>query len=246
MPNYEPLDTQKHADLKVDPTVFLNPARGYKTCPIVKSEAFSAAGSFPLFALKNPDTGQLVLSALFTLISDENLFCAKGDWDSPYIPINVRRYPFGVAMGADGQSAGEILIDHDATTSDSINVQAVFEPNGEPTAFLRAHQKSLGLLASEQEPTLKTIDRFSKAELITGLEIELVFSQSTHKVKNLYGINPAKFSALSGAQFEQMAKTGDLSVLLAMHASFAQISRLVWMENRLRTEQIQSFSITPS
>ena len=181
MPNYVPLNLETYADAQVDPTVYLKIARSYKTCPVVTSETFAAAGSFPLFAIKNEQTGQLVLSALFALMSSKNLFCVDEKWEAPYTPINVKRYPFGVAMSADGQSGGDILIDADAVTDASTRGQALFTAAEEPSPFLQSHQKALGLLASEQKSTLETMERLSLRKLLIEIELSLTLSQSTQK-----------------------------------------------------------------
>ena len=246
MPNYEQLTLDQHAELKVDPLLYVSVARSFRSCAIVKSEAFSAAGSFPLFALKNEASGQLVLSALFSLISEKNLFCHESRWGAPYTPVNVKRYPFGVSMSEDGTSPGNILIDADLVPASADAGRAIFDKNGVPTPFFQSFQKSLGLLASEQRPTIATIDRLIDEELLIGMEIKLEFSQSTQSIGQLYGVNPTKFSTLSSHQFERLSTSGDLETLLAMRASLSQISRLVWMENQNLDDKILSFSLAPS
>ena len=72
------LSLEDHKDEKVNSNAWLPFGATLTNCPILKCELFSVAASFPVFFLKNPETGELSLSCLFTLISGEQSFHGKG------------------------------------------------------------------------------------------------------------------------------------------------------------------------
>ena len=237
------LSLEDHKDKKVNSNAWLPFGATLTNCPILKCELFSVAASFPVFFLKNPETGELSLSCLFTLISENNLFTEKGGWASPYTPLNIRRYPFSVSVSSASDSSGEIYIDEAAFDQEG---QALFEEGGEPSDFLENYRKILGLIASDQQPTRQFAERLVDLGLLTGISLKLQRKSGPFRVSELYGLDRAKLQSLSGEQLAELNASGDLEAISALNTSLGQISRLVWMENQNTGDPILQFSIVPS
>ena len=237
------LSLEDHKNKKVNSNAWLPFGTTLTNCPVLKCELFSVATSFPVFFLKNPETGELSLSCLFTLVSDSNLFAEKGDWASPYTPLNIRRYPFSVSVSPNSDSSGEIYIDEAAFDQEG---QALFEDGGEPTDFLENYRKILGLIASDQQPTRQFSERLVDLGLITGMSLKLQRKSGPFSVSELYGLDRAKLQNLSGEQLAELNASGDLEAISALSMSLGQISRLIWMENQNTGDPIFQFSIIPS
>jgi len=110
VPNIEVLDPAKHGGLTLRDGQTAGPAH---LVPVLATELRELAIEMPVVLVKNPDTGAFGLFALTGFRSGENLFLdSQGQWQSDYVPFDVRRRPFVMVRRGDGED-GAIAIDLD-------------------------------------------------------------------------------------------------------------------------------------
>ena len=244
---YESLNEKDHGSLRVAAPVLSSELARRTHAPIVRSELFMAASCFPVFIMRDDEHDQFVPVVQFCLEAGQNLFVGNGQWNSPYLPLDIRRRPFAVAPSGDDSNTDSydvlINIESDLITKDGGH--SLYEA-GEETVFLKLQKEILTAFLAGQEATQNFMIALSEAELLTPVEVLLSTDEGPRRVTGLYGIHHGKFGDLSLTRIGELQERGLLQDCYFMLASYAQTQRLIWMENAVSTRKIQAFSIKPA
>ena len=245
--SYAPLNEKDHKTVRVADSGLSSDLANRRHSPIVRSELFMAAGSFPVFIMRDEERDQFVPTVQFCLEAAKNLFLKSGKWGSPYLPLDIRRRPFAVAPSGDESNSNnyDVLINMESDLLVDEGGHRLYE-DGEETVFLKRQKEVLSVFLAGQKPTDEFIDELSKLDLMTQVEILLSTDEGPRKVTGLYGIHHGKFSDLSPSNIEQLLERGFLQDCYFMLSSYAQVQRLVWMENAVSQRKIQAFSLKPA
>ncbi len=245
--NYAHLNEKDHSAIKVSDPLSSRELCQRTHAPIVRSEIFMAAGSFPVFIMRDEESDSYVLTVQFCLEANRNLFLENDIWQSPYVPLDIKRRPFAVTTSLDdndGESYDVLInLESDLLTDKSSN--ALYE-DGEETVYLRRQKEYLTAIIAGQNDTKNFIDLLEDIGLLAPIEIVLSTDVGTRRVSGLYGIHHGKFSSLSAAEITKLHEQDFLQDCNFMFASYAQVQRLIWMENLVSDRNILSFSIKPA
>lgn len=222
MTNIVPLNSQTHRDLKVQSGAAARFGDNVRFIPVIVGEFAFLATHYPILLTKNAETGGFLVGAMLGIDEGENLFLTERGMDS-YRPLNLQRGPFFTA-GAD------IAIDLDnPRVGDG---RALFEANGEPSAYLQSIIALFRDLRPGLEATHLFLDTLAKLRLIEPIDISLGFDDgSKRRLEDLYTINQDAVRALPDAQVVDLFRRGYLQLIYLMIASVKQVPVLARMKN---------------
>ena len=141
MSNYVILTKTAHRDTKV----ILDRSEAYgdkvKIALTFPQEFRNVQACYPIFFIKDGDTGQFYPAAIFGFEDNENLFLTDQGWDATYIPMMIRRHPFliGFQPGPNGEKAEDnpvVSIDMDNPRVNGEKGEALFTEEGNQTPYL--------------------------------------------------------------------------------------------------------------
>nr|WP_277923409.1 MULTISPECIES: SapC family protein [unclassified Sphingomonas] len=231
------LSREHHAGLRIDPSRAAATAATVHLVRIVRSEIRKAAAHYPLFFVKDGETGQFHLAALMGLEPHENLYWDGSTLDTGYVPLNIRRQPFYI--GGEDAMAGVICVDLESPALDPAGTCAIVEADGSDSRYIAQVQAMLGELARGQEPTQALIALAVSLKLVIEITLDVAFDNGTHCTPSgLYGIDQRALSRQHG-----MLADFDLALdLAAILLSLEQVAGLVRRKNRRIADEAAWFA----
>ncbi len=221
MANIVKLDSQAHRDLRVKagPSASLGDAQRF--APVVPSEFTQMATACPLFLSKDADTGAFYCGAMLGFDEGENLFLEDDDSYHGHRPLSLQRMPFYIS----GSDLG-IDLDHPRLVgSDGV---AVFDADGQPTAYLESVIASFRDLRAGQEQSRAFIDTLLKHDLLEAVDLDIAFDDGGHHhIRGLYMIDRQNLDALGDAVVVELFRRGYLLLIHAMLVSQKQLPALI-------------------
>ena len=231
------LDRVKHRDLKLN-------LGARDLANVSKLNAFFVAGAeftdackeYPVVwvaAGKSDDGKPLVAPiAVFGLKGEQNL-CIDGDaWRVRYVPAMLRLYPFALARVA----ANEMVVCMDEGWIGFGNAgQALFDANGEPSAFTLDVQKQLENFEQEVERTRLAGVMLVDKGLLRDMRFDATLPDGSKLVVDGFlTIDEDKLAALPDADLLLLARNGLLGLIHAHQISLGNMAKLVeWHIARL-------------
>ncbi|KMT64256.1 SapC family protein [Catenovulum maritimum] len=231
--NIQIVNFQLHSDLCIDTKNYEAAENKMNTAYIVATEISTLCHEYPIFIIKNPDNGLFQLCALLGLNSGENLYLDNGQWRAKYLPLDVLRRPFQLALPEGSMdNQGQVAINMDSPQVCVGKGEAVFTEEGEPTAYFKRIQQSFSQLMGGTKFTsslLKQADDLGLLEQVT-LDYESS-SKGKQSLNGLYSFSQEAVSKLAGESLEQCHKSGILQVCYLMQTSGIHLQKLVeWNE----------------
>ena len=222
MTNIVPLNSQTHRDLKVQPAAAARFGDSQRFVAVIAGEFSQLAAHYPILLTKDAQTGAFFAGAMLGIDEGENLFLGERGMET-YRPLNLQRGPFFTA-------GSDLAIDLDhPRVGDG---KALFEDNGEPSAYL---QSILGLfrdLRPGLEITKAFVEALGKLRLIEPVDISLAFDDGTRRqLEGLYTINQEALRALGDAQVIDLFRRGYLQLIYLMIGSLKQVPVLARIKN---------------
>lgn len=243
-PNYVRLNTEQHKDIEIDEHNALESWKVAQNCELVFDEIFSAASCFPIFFMKNPSNGEFMLTCIFSLRSGVNLFVDEQGWSAPYCPLNLLRHPFAVSMSPSNNADHEIYVDLDQISNSKSDAFRLFSDEGQETAILKDRKRILGAIVSGKERIQQLVAALQEFDLLSEMTLALNTVAGSDKVAGLYAIDHNKMKALSISSYQALISQNLLESIYQIKASTAQISRLIYLENKVATNAIVGFSLS--
>ena len=232
------LDNVSHRDLRVHRD--FRPGQGYdeSVARAFPEELEALQNEYPLFFIKNRETGHFEPVALLGFSEGENLYLDNGRWDAWYRPLTVERQPLLIGFQeqeVDGvpTEVPVVHIDLDHPSVSETQGEPLFLPHGGESEWLEQMTSVLMHIHEGHQ----AIPAFSQAlvglELIESVNLDLTFRDGTaHTVKGLYTIDQERLDALGGAALETLHKKGYLRYVYFMIASLPNLSILNERKNR--------------
>ncbi|WP_010163290.1 SapC family protein [Sphingomonas sp. PAMC 26617] len=225
--NLVQLSREQHAGLRIDPAKAAATAANVHLVRIVRSEIRKAAAQYPLFFIKDGETGAFHLAALMGLEPHENLFWDGDTLDAGYVPLNLLRQPFYI--GGEDALAGVICVDLDSPALDPAGARAIVEADGSDSPYIAQVQAMLGDLARGQAPTQALVDLAVSLKLVIEISLDITFDNGARCTPTgLYGIDQRAL-ARHLATLPDFETALDLAALLL---SLEQVAGLVRRKNR--------------
>ena len=239
MSNYVILTKSAHRDTKV----ILDRGEAYgdtvKIALTFPQEFRNVQACYPIFFIKDGDTGQFYPAALFGFEENENLFVTHQGWDATYIPMMIRRHPFliGFQPGPNGEQAENnpvVSIDMDNPRVNTEKGEALFTEEGNQTPYLEGAIAVLEAIHAGHEHNKVFVQALLANDLLEPFTLEITLNDgSNNQLLGFYTINEEKLRDLDGDTLSRLSKEGYLQAIYMQIASFARVRTLIDKKNAL-------------
>ena len=206
---------------------------------IVAGEFGEACKEYPLVWIEAGQDAQGVRQvapiAVFGLAKGQNLCIEGGAWRSAYVPVVMRMYPFALARSGDVQYA--VCHDADSTRLSPTEGEALFEADGQPSAFTLDLQRQLEQVEMEVERTRQMGLELLRLDLLREMRFEAKLPDGAAVgLEGFLTIDDKRFAELPDADVVKMHKSGLLALVLAHQLSLSNMRRLAqWHVQRVGT-----------
>jgi len=240
MANFQLLNNVEHKDLKIitDRSAALGDNVWYAvTFP---SEFRNLQRHYPIFFLKNPNTGEFQAVAMFGVEDGENLFLDESGWNASYIPLNIVRQPFLIGFQEqekDGRVEREpvVSVDMDNPRVNAERGESVFLEHGGQSEYLERINSILKLLHDGMRRSRPFLDTLRELDLLESFVLDVQLDDgSEHHLTGFYTINEDALRKLDGEKLEMLNKRGYLEAIYMAIASMSNIPALLEKKNQLR------------
>jgi hypothetical protein len=245
MTNHVLLDNVNHRDLRIH-QVFA-PGAGYdvNVTPVFPSEFVALQREYPLFFMKNAETGEFEAVALLGFEAGENLFLGDPEWSGEYIPMTIQRQPFLIGFQeqeVDGvpQQVPVVHVDLDHPSVGTTGGEPVFLAQGGEAPHLERMTAVLQAIHEGHEEVRVLARMLVGLELIESVKVDVEFGDgSKQSLAGLFKINEDRLAALPGAALASLNAAGQLQSVFLMLASLASMSRLIERKTRLLAQSVR-------
>ncbi|MGN6124871.1 MAG: SapC family protein [Sphingomonas oligoaromativorans] len=229
MTRIEPLNVDMHHEVVVGTRPDARHGEARHFVPVVVSEFPKLAAHYPILLAKSAETGAFFVGAMLGIEANENLFLADNGDGQAYRPLELRRRPFYTV----GDSLG-IDMDHPCVNAPS--GERLFDPDREPTPFLRGIQAMVGQLKQGIDRTNAFIQTLIRLRLVEPIDISLRFDDGTHhRLDGLYTVSSDRLSELADDEVLSLFRNDDLRLVHTMIGTLEQIPKLARMHNERLT-----------
>lgn len=203
---------------------------------IVAGEFGEACKEYPLVWIEAGQDAQGVRQvapiAVFGLAKGQNLCIEGGAWRSAYVPVVMRMYPFALARSGDVQYA--VCHDADSTRLSPTEGEALFEADGQPSAFTLDLQRQLEQVEMEVERTRQMGLELLRLDLLREMRFEAKLPDGAAVgVEGFLTVDDKRFAELPDAEVVKMHKSGLLGLVHAHQLSLSNMRRLAqWHAQR--------------
>lgn len=223
MTNIALLDTKVHHDLHVETGASARFGDAQRFVPVIVGEFVHVAAHYPVFFSKDAETGGFYCGAMLGIDEGENLFLTEGKPFETYRPLNLQRGPFFTA-------GSDIAIDLDHPRVGG--GQALFDADGQPSAYLKSIMNLFRDLKPGQEQTKVFVETLLGLKLIEPIDISLAFDDgSRRRLEDLYTVNQDALNALPDDKVVEFFRRGYLRAIYFMIASLKQLPVLAQKKN---------------
>ena len=239
MSNYVILTKAAHKDTKV----ILDRSTAYgdkvKIALTFPPEFRNVQACYPIFFIKDGETGQFYPAAVFGFEENENLFLSDQGWDASYIPMMIRRHPFliGYQPGPNGEAAEDnpvVSIDMDNPRLNTEKGEALFTEEGNQTEYLQQSIAGLEAIHAGHEHNKIFIEALLANDLLEPFTLEITLNNgSNNQLLGFYTISEERLRELDGDTLMKLNKEGYLQAIHMQLASFARIRTLIDKKNAL-------------
>ena len=233
------LDNVSHKDLRI--RTGYRPGWGYDThvTRVFPSEFCQLQREYPLFFIKDRESGHFQSVALLGFDEGENLYLGDAGWDADYVPLAIQRQPFLIGFQAqevDGVPAQVpvIHVDLDHPAVNETQGELVFLPHGGLSPFLERIDAILAAIHHGHEASRAFSQVLVGLELIESVQLDTRFDNaSSHRLEGLYKIDEDRLRDLSANALEVLHRDGHLRDVYLMLASLHNMPRLIARKNRV-------------
>lgn len=228
MKNFEALSPSKHRDVRIMVDYIDQPDAQTNSVPILVSELLLCGANYPLFLIKNSETGEFMCCALLGFAENENLFLHDGQWSATHIPLTFSRKPFHMT-----QESNLVYIDIDNPWVNRDRGERLFLDNGEFAPYMTEVIRKLERIAIGMDETQAFIRVLAKHDLIEPVKLDVTFDNDlSEKLNGLYTIKKQGISDLSNTELQQLHQTGALEGAYIMLHSLENVKALAKLKNK--------------
>lgn len=235
------LDNVTHKDLRIRAGYREGTGYDVNVARVFPAEFELAQRDYPLFFIKNKESGHFETIAMLGFVEGENLYLTKDGWSARYIPWTIQRQPF--LIGFQEQTTEGVPtrvpvvhVDMDHPAVNTSEGERVFLPQGGESPYLERVSAILQAIHHGHEAS----EAFSKLlvglELIESVSVDVEFRDGTkHSLAGLYSINEDKLASLSANGFEVLNRKGHLKDVFMLLASLVNMPELIDRKNERMT-----------
>ena len=226
-----PLNPVKHQQLKFDTSAVCDVLQDQYLVPISLHEFAFSALSYPVFFVKNEDTGAFQAVAMMGTEPGENLYCKKGVWTGLYLPETARYAPFSLGLNAANDGDYFICVNENSRQIGIEKGEALFDGAGQQTKLLAEISEALVRQVESMKFAISFIAHLADLDVLSPQSLTLNLAGKKQTIGGVYVVDADKLSKLSVDDFEQLRQQGVLPTLYAHMNSLGQIARLIRRKN---------------
>lgn len=220
------LNPQQHANLRIRDTIDAQRFGTQQVVPVVVQEFGKAGGDCPVVFVKNATAGRFQPVQLVGLAQNENLMLLDEEWLGLYIPGALRLDPLRLA--ATGRDSGElaVAVDTDSPLVGETEGEALFDEQGQPTAFLSARQQALAEYYEHGQATEAFVARLEELDLLRPQELSIDLRNEQARVGGIYLVDEGRLHELGDEVLLELVRRGYLQAIHSHLMSVQQVRRL--------------------
>ena len=226
------LSSTQHQGLKVRVNCGVEVAATQQIVKLRVNEVGRAAGNFPIFFTRSAQDGALVLSALTSFESQQNMFVKDGQWQSTYQPSAIKTFPFFLMRSKSDAKSYTIGIDEKNQVFSKEHGELLFEENGKASMQL---SRAKVLLEADIQNDIHTIQFGKELEqmgLLKSIDLVVQYQDGTNQsITGLITIDEDKINALSAEQLHGLNQQGYLVQIHALLISIYQLNSIIQKQN---------------
>ena len=231
--NLEPLDSEKHANLKYKPVKGYEFASKMPFSLLGGSEVAQASKSFPIvFPEKDSKNVPMLPMALFSFKLDENPFVGEdGQWKADYIPAHIRRYPFMFAQIPEKDNQFAVMIDKDAPQFDEKEGEPMFDDEKKPRDIIKQAQTFLSSLQQEFDKTVKIVSLLEEQDVLVSKQFKIKRGDKSANLRGFRVVDTEKLAKLEDSVLALWVRNGLMGIIFAHLHSFNNIKRIAELQS---------------
>jgi hypothetical protein len=225
-----PLSATSHLDTVVTADAALVYAASQHVLNVRLGEISQVMADVAVFFSRHLQTGQWLLSGLYSVTPAQNLWLQQGQWLGSYQPVCMQTYP--LLLGADPSQL--MLVDDSRVLQQGAapGAMPLFTENGQPSDYLRRQKAMLDKDLQQEYLTFQFVKTVNALGLIKELDLHLLQADgSSQLIKGLATVDEDKLQLLSAEQLQQLHQQGYLLLLHAMLLSITRLNRLIQLHN---------------
>lgn len=232
------LDNVTHKNLRIH-TVY-GKGRGFdaNAAGVFPSEFAALQREYPLFLVKNAESGHFEAIALLGFEAGENLYLTGTGWDAESIPLSIQRQPFLIGFQeqlVDGapRQAPVVHVDLDHPSASETEGDPVFLPHGGEGPVLERVNAILATIHQGHEAGRSLSQILVGLELVESITVDVGFDDgSKANLGGLYTINEDRLRGLGANALEALHRKGHLQDAFMLLASLLSMKALIVRKNR--------------
>ena len=239
MAKFELLNNVDHNDMRVKTHRSAELGDNLWYVPTFPAEFRNIQRYYPIFFMKNPDTGKFQAVAVFGFEEGGNLFLDEDGWNAGYIPLSIMRQPFliGVQHAQQESESGTQLVvsvDMESPRVSTTDGERVFLEHGGNSEYIEQVTSILKVIHEGFERSTSFADMLLGMDLLESFVLDVELDDgSTHYLSGFYTINETSLAELEGKDLVVLNNNGYLEAIYMVIASMANIPDLVEMKNSL-------------
>ena len=226
------LSSTQHQGLKVRVNCGVEVAATQQIVKLRVNEVGRAAGNFPIFFTRSAQDGALVLSALTSFESQQNMFVKDRQWQSTYQPSAIKTFPFFLMRSKSDAKSYTIGIDEKNQVFSKEHGELLFEENGKASMQL---SRAKVLLEADIQNDIHTFQFGKELEqmgLLKSIDLVVQYQDGTNQsITGLITIDEDKINALSAEQLHGLNQQGYLVQIHALLISIYQLNSIIQKQN---------------
>ena len=238
MTQYVMLDNVSHKKLRIKAVYETGWGHDANVAGVFPAEFAQLQREYPLFFIKNAETGHFASIALLGFSDRENLYLGADGWDADYVPLTIRRQPFLIGFQEqliDGvpRNVPVTHVDLDHPGVNETEGEPVFLPHGGESPYLERINAILMAIHQGHKASESLSQILVGLELIESLSVDIEFDDgSKQSLAGLYTINEEKLRQLNADGLAVLHEKGHLQDVFMLLASLANTSALIARKNR--------------
>lgn len=243
MARFEILNNIDHKNLKVRVERSAELGDNLWFATTFPTEFRSVQRHYPIFFVKNQETGEFQAAAMFGVEKGENLFLNDRGWDASYIPLDVMRQPFLIGLQQQRESGSApaeplISVDMDNPRVNKDLGEPVFLEHGGHSPYLEQISSILKVLHAGMRHVRPFFQMIEDMDLIESFVLDAQLSDgSEHRLSGFYTVNDEALKELPGEHLERLHNKGFLEAVYMVIASMSNLPLLLDRKNLLRESQ---------
>jgi SapC len=233
---------ERHGDVRLMPGIDLGAFAAVNHVKLGLHEITDAAADYPLVFMKDVDSGQFRLTALFGLTQGTNTFLDGDFWQAVYLPQEVLTAPFRIA-GSDRT----LCINEASALVTTDTGDALFEKDGNEAPALLRIRNMLDKLEQGRADADLLIAALLPLGLIRPVSLTVhLESGPSELVQGLYSISPPQLRAAVPDVLLDLHARDFLGPVYTIIQSMTQFNRIRQLHNLRSDRPIASFELVMS